>query len=384
MEFSIDKSTFLNALNFVRLALPTKSPMPILKTVFLIVEESRIELRATDTITYISCKMSVEAKSIGTCCIDSLITDILPKFSDGEIKFKSNGEKMTISQSKRKHNFAIVNPENFPPKPEVENYNSLDAARIKDALSKSKFATQNVPEDAKVLEGFNFAFETTEDGEVKQYIIGGNKKQVVKYEGIEFPGESVVIKSDPLMRVLAYVKDLDTLEMSFNPKLSAIRGSFNTVDFEVMFSREAEDYPEGANRVVNSFLSYTPYFRVVFNKSEFQNMLDICGTFQGSNRNYYVILSKNGGDGIKFSLNMPDVAEIEEIIEPLECEGGELEVPFHPVYLRDAVSQIESDKVELRFFSTESKQNPAQNSLMLKDPNNPNFTYMQAPVTMMR
>lgn len=368
MEFTIQKSDFLNALNLVKLALPTKAPKAILKSVFVTVEKGFLELRATDETIYISCKLPVNAKGNAQFCIDGLVTDLIPKLNDTDVKFKLTDKKLTISQGKRKHDFSLLDHNGFPEKIEVDNFQEIEVDHLLGALKRVYFVTKGG--DKEYYHHFNFS---------DNYVIGGDGLRVVRVKGVNV-SENITLNAKAIMDVLQYISDLSTIEVSFNssPLPSALRGSTNNMTFEAIYSAFNEDYPSNANKAVETLLNSSFGYRVVFNKSQFKNMLDVCCTCanqaKNSNAKVYVNVSNNG-TGIKFDVSIPDVTEFEDVLEPVEKEGENLQAIFDPINLTEMINTIQAENVELRFFNSDAKK-PLP--IMVLDPLNPNLTYIQA------
>jgi len=375
MEFTVDKTNFLNALNLVKLALPSKTPMQILKSIMIIADDNQLVLRATDnTIDITALNVKATVKKNGVVCIDGLIVSILPKFEDGEIKFKLKDDKLTISQGKRRETFTTLNPDNFPPKLSVDNYAEMDVDAFRTALSKLYFVTKVA--DKEILEEFYFNQE-------RGYVIAADGFRALRYNSLSLPGQNLTINAKNLMDVLQYIRDLSKIEVSLNRPVSGIRGQSELMNFEACFAISEEEYSDAANRLFDDLLSITPAFRLILDKKGLSNILDTCSIYarqSASNysKDYYVTLTKKGKD-IEFTMSIPDTVNSENSMEILESEGEELEVMLHPLKVQELLNQFDSDKVEFRFFTNEDKPTIGENPVMILDSLNPQLTAIYAP-----
>src|SRR3989442_13606038 len=66
MKFSIAQTEFLNALQVVSSAVPTRTTLPVLSNILLEASENRIEMRATDLDLAISARALASVNDSGT------------------------------------------------------------------------------------------------------------------------------------------------------------------------------------------------------------------------------------------------------------------------------------------------------------------------------
>lgn len=371
MEFTISKSKLTTCLGMVKTAIPPKTTNPILKTVMLRVVDNKAIFRGTNTILDISVTIPIDVKSEGECCFDSVVLDIIQNFSDDDIKFKLKDNKLTVSQGKRRHNPLFSDTTEYPQKHECDNYIQYNPTEFLMALSRTSICTSTLV-DRPVLQGFYI-------NPHENFIVTGDGDRVSLWENISLPGNITIPHSRIVMSILPYVANLGEngqFELSLGQwtgfKGTIIHDNENVMSWEIIFNSLAGDFPEVARKAVKDALSTPPKFKVISNKTSIRNILEICKVYSdrayAEGRPNQVVLSSNG-QGVKFSMNIPDLIEMEEHLEA-ETEGEEFSIWFDPRMLLEAISQVQADDVELRFFGSKVP-------FVLLDNQAPQFAYLQ-------
>lgn len=386
MKFEISKNKLLQATNMVKQAIALKTTNPILKTVFIQAEEGWITFRATNTISDIEVKIKAVIEKPGSCCVDSLVTDLLPTFEDG--KYENNlllnpvkislDKRLTISQGKRRHQPVYMDSATFPVKQEIKDYvevNSEDKLKLIEALQRLQTSVSTLA-DRPVLQGFHINPHLG-------FIIASDGNRVSLWEDIQVPGNITTPPARILIPVLSNLLTLsenDKLEMKFGVwsgfRAEQYLNGEPVLKWEIIFNSLSGDYPPKARDSLKAAQEAQPHLKIIANKELLKNILTVCKMYSDRAYNegkgdYQVVLSKNG-KGVVFSMNIADLVEMEE---PLECEseGEELEVWFLPGMLLESLTSVKSDKAELRFFGEKAP-------FVLLDEATPQYSYLQVPM----
>lgn len=387
MKFQISKNKLLQATNMVKQAVALKTTNPILKTVFIQAEEGWLTFRATNTISDIEVKIKANIEKPGSCCVDSLVTDLLPTFEDGKydadnvllnpVKF-SLDKRLSISQGKRRHQPVYMDSATFPIKQEIKDYvevSSDDKLKLMEALQRLQTSVSTLA-DRPVLQGFHINPHLG-------FIIASDGNRVSLWEGITVPGNITTPPARILMPVLSNLLTLsenDKLWMKFGVwsgfKAEQYFNGESVLKWEIIFNSLSGDFPPKARDSLRAAREAPPSLKIIADKELLKNILTVCKMYSDRAYNegkgdYQVVLSKNG-KGVVFSMNIADLVEMEE---PLECEveGEDLEFWFLPGMLLESLIPVKSDKAELRFFGDKVP-------FVLLDDATPQYSYLQVPM----
>lgn len=386
MKFQISKNKLLQATNMVKQALAIRTTNPILKTVFIKAEDGWITFRATNTILDIEVQIKAAIERKGSCCVDSLVTDLLPTFEDARYNDNlllnpvkiSLDKRLSISQDKRKHQPVYMDSATFPPKQEIKDYATVsqdDKIKLIEALQRLATSVSTLA-DRPVLQGFHINPHLN-------FIITSDGNRVSLWEDITVPGNITTPPARivmPILSNLLTLGDSDKLEVKFGT-WSGFRAEQYANDecflkWEIIFNSLSGDYPSTARNALKTAQETPPKLKIIADKERLKNILSVCKMYSDRAYNegkgdYQVVLSKNG-KGVMFSMNIADLVEMEE---PLECEaeGENFEFWFLPGTLLETITSLKSDKAELRFFGEKSP-------FLLLDSETPQFSYLQVPM----
>lgn len=375
MEFIIDKIKLMNCLNIVKTAVPTKTTNPILKNIFIEATEDEIVFRGTNTILFIEVKTTCDVKSPGKCCLDNLVVDVLSNFADDDIKVKMGDKKLTISQGKRRHSPVFMDAEEYPEKRKIKDYQQFNVKDFVKGIQKTSIATSNLAAHMPILQGFHI-------NPHDKYLITSNGNQVALWEDFEVPGNICTPHGKVLMSVLSLFNTLsedDKFEMSLG-NWSGFRGEKEDLKWEVQMNGLNGEFPTIAKDAVQKAKEAQPSLEIKVEKGVLSNVLSICKLYadkaflEGKSNKTVVSLRD---DKVLFSMNIPDLVEMEEI---LECEyeeqkyiDGDFVIWIDSRLLFDVLSVTESDNVTIKFFD---KKLP----FIVLDEDVSNWTYLQVPM----
>ena len=123
-----------------------------------------------------------------------------------------------------------------------------------------------------------------------------------------------------------------------------------------------------------------PDYEKVFPKGESNKLTVSIENLQGaltraavlSNEKYRGVRFQLAKNLLKLTANNPEKESAEEVIE-VDYKGAELEIGFNIGYILDVLNSMESEEVELHFFSEES-------SCLINEPGNESEVYVIMPM----
>lgn len=395
MEFQISKNRIVSGINLVKQAVANRTTKPILKTILVKVEEPWVILRATNTQIFIEVKVRPESiQSHGECCVDSLITNLLPTFEDGRyedgklvnpVKFSLNEGKLTVRQGRRKHQPVYFPPDEFPVKPELDGYNDLtheDRINLIQAFQRLNVSI-GVTEDRRILQGFNINPHLN-------YIISGDGTRTTLRENITVSGNIATLPARLVMPILSNLSSLsesDKIKIKIGSPVSGFKveqySSENLIsEWEIIVNCLEGEFPEKPLTLIRETREAQPKLVVKTKKEKLRQILEICKVYSDRAYNegskaFYAVLEKvedNPEDmldsPVTISMNVPDLVKMDE---PLVCEseGDTLRFLFHPGMMLEALNEVKTEDVELRFFGEKKP-------FLVLDGSN--FCYLQAPM----
>lgn len=120
MKFSIAQTEFLNVLQIVASAVPSRTTLPVLSNILLEAAEDRIELRATDLDLAISTRAKASVKDAGTLTVPARkLFELVRKLPKEELKVDAKDLTLNIGSKSGRYKFLCIRPEEFPAIPAV-------------------------------------------------------------------------------------------------------------------------------------------------------------------------------------------------------------------------------------------------------------------------
>lgn len=363
MKFIINRDVLLAGLQKVLGPTTTKQNFPILNSILLTTGENKIKLIATDLdITIISFQeTSVAAKGKAAIPMKRFIS-IIKELPPQDITIELIKNTLLIKCEKIEFKISTLNPEEFPHIEEEKQASliKIDPINLTQMIQLTSFCVGY--EDVNyVLNGI--LFEISED-EIKLISTDGKRLSFVKQK---LPPNQPEIKT----------------KLSFILPIKAVNELYKLVkekdDELFLFVKENKvgfDFKDAqfiARPIEGEFPNYSQYIpnetkdKLVIDRQKLLLALrraDLLSTqdFQG-------VKLEVARDGLSLSKSTPQLGEVREFVEA-RYSGQNLEIGFNPVYLMDALKNLEDTEVALEFFGADK---PA---VLRKD----NYIYLILPM----
>ena len=346
MKFTIERASFLEALQKVKNVVQSRNTLQILSNALLDAQEGVLTITTTDLDISVRCKVPavVDEPGATTLPIRRLVS-IVSELSDSAIEVAVDGSDTATVQCGSSY-FKIVGlpQRDFPPVPEPDGtvFFRIDSGVLREMLRKTSYAV-SLDETRRVMNGVLLSFR---DGKLTTVATDARRLALVEHE-IEFPPETerdIVLPSKgvgELMRVLGDEGDLRI----FTQKTQAVFQHGDT-----MISTKLIDgtYPNYRQVIPSKFDE-----RIVISREELLTAL---------RRVSVVTTDKSNATELTFCDNMltivtrtPEVGEARETV-PVKYIGKKIAVTFNPEYVMDPLRNLDTDEV---YFDLSNGHSPA-------------------------
>ncbi|MFC6169455.1 DNA polymerase III subunit beta [Loigolactobacillus jiayinensis] len=353
MQFSIKRSLFVKNLNDVQRAISSKTTIPILTGLKLVLTEAGLMLTGSDADISIEAFISADDEK-NELEVGSTGSIVLPARFFGEIVKKLPEDTMTLEV---KDNFQTelrsgpaaftingLDANNYPNLPVIDTDKQvvLDAAVLKQLIAQTVIAVSN-QESRPILTGIHLVLAdqellavATDSHRLSQRKIQLDIDAAIHYDVI-IPGKSLI----ELSRTLG--DDVENVEMRIaENQVLFVAG---TTSF---YSRLLEgNYPETSRLIPTSSST-----QVEFNAPQLLSAIERASLLSHESHNNVVKLALDPATNqVTIYGNSPDVGNVEETLAGKNLTGDELEISFNPDYMKDALHSFGQTEIRIAFTS---------------------------------
>ncbi|QEA52628.1 DNA polymerase III subunit beta [Loigolactobacillus coryniformis] len=353
MQFSIKRSLFIKNLNDVQRAISSKTTIPILTGLKLVLTEAGLMLTGSDADISIEAFISADDEK-NELEVGSTGSIVLPARFFGEIVKKLPEDTLTLEV---KDNFQTelrsgpaaftingLDANNYPNLPVIDTDKQvvLDAAVLKQLIAQTVIAVSN-QESRPILTGIHLVLANqellavaTDSHRLSQRKIQLDIDADIHYDVI-IPGKSLV----ELSRTLG--DDVENVEMRIaENQVLFVAG---TTSF---YSRLLEgNYPETSRLIPTSSST-----QVEFNAPQLLSAIERASLLSHESHNNVVKLALDPATNkVTIYGNSPDVGNVEESLNGQNLSGEELEISFNPDYMKDALRSFGQTEIRVAFMS---------------------------------
>lgn len=372
LKFTLSKSVLTSCFGFAKNSLPSKNTNPILKTVLLTATEEGISFRTNNRLSesFLMLK-GAESQEQGSLCVDSIISDVISYFEDGDIMINFSNKKLVVSQGKNRHQINWMDPKDFPKKLEVGNYVEYNPVELFGIIKRLKLtlgAGTQKPFDKSYFFNPHEKLVTTGDG-----------TSISLWENIDLPGSLATPYGDMLHDCLSSFSlgEKDQFYISLGtPNAFKVVGEH--IDREFIFAGFVGEYSKKGIVAIREKHDQEPALIIKVKKDIFLRKLGMCKQYSdramGDGKdNASMIFVEDGA--IRLGMKIKGLADVnEELVCISQINQPDFRSRFHPGTLLEAVNQC-GDDIELKFYK------PLAPFIMI-DPTIPNYTYLQAAMEM--
>lgn len=377
MNFTINRSAFISQLNNVLRAISSKTTIPILTGLKMVVNEDNIVLTGSNSdITIESVINANDAdndltiEDTGAIVLPArFFSDIVKKLPDKKVTIEvTSGFQADITSGSAKFQINGQDAENFPHLPEIETNKSVTLPNdiLKEVIRQTVIAVSK-QESRPILAGVHM---TLKDGVLTAVATDSHRlaqRKVVLENidnGIDFdviiPGKSM----EELSGMISDVHEDVQMQVTENQVLFI----FGNTHF---YSRLLEgNYPE-----TSQLIPQTADTTVELEAGAFLSSIERASLLSHESRNDVVKLSLKPSENlVRISGDSPDIGTVEEEVVTSALDGNDLEISFNPNYMKDALRSFGQATIKISFTS------PLRPFTLVPTEDQENFVHLITPV----
>ena len=377
MNFTINRSAFISQLNNVLRAISSKTTIPILTGLKMVVNEDNIVLTGSNSdITIESVINANDAdndltiEATGAIVLPArFFSDIVKKLPDKKVTIEvTSGFQADITSGSAKFQINGQDAENFPHLPEIETNKSVTLPNdiLKEVIRQTVIAVSK-QESRPILAGVHM---TLKDGVLTAVATDSHRlaqRKVVLENidnGIDFdviiPGKSM----EELSGMISDVHEDVQMQVTENQVLFI----FGNTHF---YSRLLEgNYPE-----TSQLIPQTADTTVELEAGTFLSSIERASLLSHESRNDVVKLSLKPSENlVRISGDSPDIGTVEEEVVTSALDGNDLEISFNPNYMKDALRSFGQATIKISFTS------PLRPFTLVPTEDQENFVHLITPV----
>lgn len=354
MKFTINRTAFINQLNNVLRAISSKTTIPILTGLKMVVNNDNIVLTGSNSdITIESVIDANDAdnqltiEEAGAIVLPArFFSEVVKKLPDKHVTIEvASGFQAEITSGTAKFQINGQDAENYPHLPEIETNKTVTLPNdiLKEVIKETVIAVSK-QESRPILAGVHM---TLENGQLTAVATDSHRlaQRKVKLEGIDpslsfdiiVPGKSM----DELSGMISDVHEDVQMQVTENQVLFI----FGQTHF---YSRLLEgNYPETSQLIPD-----TADTIIELEAGSFLSSIERASLLSHESRNDVVKLSiQPDNQSVQISGDSPDIGMVEEQVTTSAMEGNDLEISFNPNYMKDALRSFGQSTIKISFTS---------------------------------
>lgn len=352
MKFSINRQVFLKTLTDVQRAISSKTTIPILTGLKMVLSNDGLTLTGSNTDISIETtllaadeKNQLTIQETGAIVLPRIFNDVVKKLPETIMTIEVTENFQTViksGQSEFKINGLDANT--YPPLPEIQAQKPLQlpADILKQIINQTVFAVSN-QESRPILTGVHLTLKdkqllavATDSHRLAQRQIAVSVDDDMQVD-VTIPGKSLM----ELARSIA--DDTENIEIRI-----AENQVLFTADALAFYTRLLEgNYPDTTRLIPTESTT-----SIEFEATQLLAAIERASLLSHESRNNVVRLTLD--DAKKTAViygNSPDVGNVEEAINFEKMTGDALEISFNPDYLKDALRSLGPTNIIVDFTS---------------------------------
>ena len=352
LKFSVKKTDFLNPLSNIQTIVDKKTTMTIINNVFIYTDENHIFIEATDLEISYKSKIPCSVIDQGAITINARkFYEIVKEFPSEEIFFEEykNTWLKIGADEKAEYKIAGLAPDDFPRFRHIssENIIDLEASIIKEMIEKTIFSSSY--DDRKYsLSGIYFEEEHDEEGKTQIRMVSSDghrlslMEKYIPEKGLGL-AQGVIIPRKGAQEIRKIIEGHERLLWGIDNNFC-----FVTCGNDHLVIRLVEGkFPDYRDIIPKNKERYLTFDRLeVFNVLKRISILSSDTTFRG-------VKGSVTPELIEIESLYKEIGEAKETID-IDYHGEPFEIAFNAKYLMDALSVMDSDRVELTVNDPES------------------------------
>jgi DNA polymerase III subunit beta len=354
MKFTVQKDHLVKAVQDVMRAVSSRTTIPILTGIKLVITNEGLTLTGSDSDisiesylpTVLDDQQLVDVKQPGSIVLNArYFSDIVKKLPSEFVEIESDSNYVTtISAGKTQFSLNGFDSEEYPLLPQIEEHEtiSISADLLKFMIRQTVFAV-STSETRPILTGVNWKIENNE----LTCIATDSHRLALRQAKIDhnaLPSDfkaSVVIPGKSLNELS---KILDDGTEKVEIVLTEHQALFKTKHI-LFFTRLLEgNYPDTSKLIPSESKT-----ELTVMTKEFLQAIDRASLLAREGRNNVVHLETLSNTVVNISSYSPEIGKVVDEIVCEDIKGEELKISFSAKYVMDALKAIESPEIYIQF-----------------------------------
>lgn len=377
MKFTINRPAFISQLNNVLRAISSKTTIPILTGLKMVIDKERIVLTGSNSDITIESVIDASNPDYDLTVEDPgaivlparFFSEIVKKLPDKQVTIEvTSGFQADITSGTAKFQINGQDAENFPHLPEVETDKTITLPNdvLKEVIRQTVIAVSK-QESRPILAGIHI---TLHDGLLTAVATDSHRLAQRKValndvdNGIDF---DVIIPGKSMNELSGMISDVDE-DVQVQVTENQILFIFGNTHF---YSRLLEgNYPE-----TSQLIPKTADTTVELDAGSFLASIERASLLSHESRNDVVKLTLKPSENlVRISSDSPDIGTVEEEVATTSLDGNDLEISFNPNYMKDALRSFGQTTVKFSFTS------PLRPFTLVPTEDGENFVHLITPV----
>ncbi|EUJ25985.1 DNA polymerase III subunit beta [Listeria floridensis FSL S10-1187] len=354
MKFVIDRDRLIQAVNEVTRAISSRTTIPILTGIKIVVNDEGVTLTGSDSDISIEAfiplieedEVIVEVENFGGIVLQSkYFGDIVRRLPDKNVEIEvTTNNQTTIRSGQAFFTLNGLDVQEYPKLPEVTDGKQirLPIHILKNIIRQTVFAVSAI-EVRPVLTGVNWIIKNSHLTAVAtdSHRLALREIPIESAEGEEYniviPGKSL----SELNKILDEATDSIEMVLANNQIL------FKLKDL-LFYSRLLEgSYPDTSRLIPTETKS-----ELIINAKAFLQAIDRASLLARENRNNVIKLTTLENGQVEVSSNSPEIGNVSEKLFSQSFTGEDLKISFNGKYMMDALRAFEGDDIQISFAGT--------------------------------
>ena len=365
MDFYIQKQDIVKALSLTLGVVEKRQTLPILSNVLIEVDESSMQLTATDLESQISTSSTVSNFTSGgkTTAPAKKLSELCRLLPDNsEIHITLDGDKLVIESGTGKYNLKTLPSDGFPIFEEEGEGEAIQigAKNLKTLINKTSFAMGN-QDWRHYLNGLYIEVDGTDilavASDAHRLAIASSDLEAASSKEINgiIPRKSI----NEIAKLVGDIEGVVEVNLSNSSiKTSTPNASFVSKLIEGKFPDYEQVIPSGDSSVLK------------VSTKDFSDALSRVSVL--SSDKYRGVRMVTSSEGVMISANNPEQEEGEEFFNA-NYEGEVLDIAFNVNYFQEILSTLDTNECEIHFFG-------ADKSCLITPPDSQNLKYIVMPL----
>ncbi|MDF2947403.1 MAG: dnaN [Bacillales bacterium] len=354
MQFSIQKDYLVRSVQEVMKAVSSRTTIPILTGIKLVVTDDGVILTGSDSDISIQSFIPkeeagdeiVEIKSTGSVVLQAkYFSEIVKKLPKNTVDIEVGENLLTkIKSGKSEFNLNGLNAEDYPHLPKLEEHQTIKVRGdlLRNIIKQTVYAVSS-SENRPILTGVNWKITNNEliCTATDSHRLSQRKSVVQSDFNLDGYNANIVIPGKSLNELS---KIIDDMEEMIDVVITDNQVLFRTKHIQ-FFSRLLEgNYPDTTKLIPTDMKTI-----IQVNSRELLQAIDRASLLAREGNNNVVKLEIIDSNTVEITSNSPEIGKVTDEVVCNKIEGEELKISFSAKYMLDTLRVSEGSDVEISF-----------------------------------